>query len=63
MNSDIKEIVKIMFIYQALEKGWIVKRGKNQNSFEFIKDDHFIQRKKVIKRSISEPLKLSSYWL
>ena len=34
-DHEIKEFIKIMFIYRALEKGWTVSRGKRSNSFEF----------------------------
>ena len=36
-TTTTKELIKIMFIYQALEKGWTVKKCKNYNSFEFIR--------------------------
>jgi len=62
MNNEakIKEVVKIMFIYKALEKGWTVKKSRNVNSFEFIRSTNsseFNNNRLVVKprRVISEP--------
>jgi hypothetical protein len=34
--TNIKSIIKILFIYQALEKGWTVKKSNSiKNGFEF----------------------------
>ncbi len=52
-----KELLRMKFIYKALEDGWIVNKGKKPNTFEFIKsNDNFIHPKIKTKRSISEPI-------
>lgn len=55
----IKDIIKMVFIYNALEKGWTVKRGKFVNSFEFTKLIGSSEPKNSsfnsLRRSISEP--------
>ena len=49
----------MVFIYNALEKGWTVKRGNLVNSFEFTKIIGSLEPKKSnfsnLRRSISEP--------
>lgn len=58
-NSDdssynAKLLVKIMFIYKALENGWTVKKlSAPMNSFEFSKDVYESNR---VKRSTSYPI-------
>lgn len=60
-----KDALRVMFIYKALEKGWTVKKGKEINSFEFIRsrnnssefnNSDFDLQLKTRRRSISEPI-------
>ena len=61
-EDEIKEFIKIMFIYKALEKGWTVTRGKRSNSFEFTRSSNNPSGfnkpcpNSGIRRSISEPI-------
>jgi len=60
-DLKMKELIKLVFIYNALEKGWVVKKGRSINSFEFTKPLGFTETKNknkhlFIRRSISEPL-------
>ena len=58
--ETVKDIIKMVFIYNALENGWTVKRGKIVNSFEFTKLIGSSEPKQFnpgsLRRSISEPL-------
>ena len=55
----VKDIIKMVFIYNALERGWTVKRGKFVNSFEFTKligsSEPSNSSFNSLRRSISEP--------
>jgi hypothetical protein len=65
--EKIKELVKIVFIYNALENGWTIKKGVDYNSFEFTRPvgpvgpvgpTHNRIHNRVRSRSISEPIVL-----
>ena len=45
-NIDITTIQKMMFIYNALQDGWTVKKIRDQK-YEFIKDNNNGTRKEV----------------
>lgn len=45
-NIDITTIQKMMFIYNALQDGWTVKKIRDQK-YEFIKDNNNVTRKEV----------------
>jgi Leucine-rich repeat (LRR) protein len=45
-NIDITTVQKMMFIYNALDAGWTVKKLEGQK-FEFIKNNNNVTRKEV----------------
>lgn len=63
-----KELIKVMFIYNALQDGWSVKKNRQFNTFEFEKNDFFSFGNKentkipaqFLRRCVSEPLKVIS---
>lgn len=61
--NTVKEIIKMVFIYNALEKGWTVKRGKICNTFEFTRligsSESLSTNYTGLRRCISEPNKLN----
>lgn len=64
--EDIKQLVRMIFIYNALEMGWTVRKvGSNAyNKFEFIRSQHCNSLNKEMpielnilrRRSNSEPI-------
>ena len=58
MDEKIKTILKIFFIYGALENGWTVRKSKTvTNGFEFTTESYY--KTPVRKRSMSTPIMVS----
>lgn len=59
-TQEDKHMLKILFIYKALESGWTVAKTATNNTFEFTKSSTFKSNKKQIKterRCISDPIR------
>lgn len=66
MNTiELKELIRMVFIYNALESGWTVRKAlKPVNTFEFIRDGGVHKKSECVvpnkhyfsRRCISEPL-------
>lgn len=61
--EDLKQIIKMIFIYNALEMGWTVRKlGRPYNTFEFLRTSNNVslnpQRGELfrVRRSNSEPI-------
>ena len=60
--NELKKILRMFFIYQALESGWTVTKTPVHNTFEFTKssDSSNKSTRKVFnsnRRSISDPIR------
>jgi hypothetical protein len=55
-NIDYNDIQKMIFIFNALNDGWTVKKIET-NKFEFIKDKEHIKKEIVLEDCIKEFIK------
>lgn len=59
---ELKELIRMIFIYRALESGWTVRKSfKPVNTFEFIKPRPGFQNSSygsslLTRRSVSDPI-------
>ena len=55
---DYKDIQKMIFIFNALNDGWIVKKIQ-RDKYEFTKDNESIQKEIILEDFIKKYLKVS----
>lgn len=55
-NIEYDDIQKMIFIFNALQDGWIVKRLE-KDKFEFIKDTEHIKKEIILEDCIKEYVK------
>lgn len=60
-THDLKKMLRMFFIYHALESGWTVTKMTGDNKFEFTKSPTHIKSKNKIfkspRRCISDPIR------
>lgn len=56
MESEYKDIQKMIFIFNALNDGWIVKKIDN-NKFELTKDNEIITKEIILDECIKKFIK------
>jgi hypothetical protein len=55
-NINYKDIQKMLFIFNALNDGWTVKKI-DSDKFEFIKDDQKIKKEIILEECIKKYIK------
>ena len=57
-NIDYKDIQKMIFIFNALNDGWTVKKIDN-NKFEFIKNNEHVEKEIILEDCIKKYMKFN----
>ena len=57
-NIDYNEIQKMIFIFNALQDGWTVKKIV-KDKFEFIKDNEDVKKEVILEDCIKEYIKFN----
>jgi hypothetical protein len=57
-NIDYNEIQKMIFIFNALHDGWIVKK-LDKDKFEFTKDKEDVKKEVVLEDCVKEYIKFN----
>jgi len=59
-NINYKDIQKMIFIFNALNDGWIVKKIDN-NKFKFIKNNKHIEKEIILEDYVKKYIKYNMY--
>ena len=59
-NINYKDIQKMIFIFNALNDGWLVKKIDN-NKFKFIKNNKHIEKEIILEDYVKKYIKYNMY--